>query len=112
MSQDGPLISRPERTFTALRDAVAAVAPQRLPEFFEKMQGAFVRAGEEDSGTPIHMFYREWAAVIEIERFPHAAARLHAAERAIDSQDPNIRNAAIREAGDIVRAAHREIAGG
>ena len=36
------------------------MAPGRLPEMFAKMQDAFVRAGEEGSVTPIHMFYREW----------------------------------------------------
>ncbi|EST24801.1 hypothetical protein [Streptomyces roseochromogenus] len=45
--------------------AVATVAPSRLPEFFEDLQKAFVRAGDEDS-----------------------------------------------EAGEIVRAGHREVAGG
>jgi hypothetical protein len=32
-----------------MRQAVAAVAPGRLPEMFSKMQEAFVRAGEEGS---------------------------------------------------------------
>lgn len=71
------------------------------------MQKAFVRAGDEDSVVPIRMFYRQWGVVIEIERHPELARRLHAAERAV----PQVRARAIREAGEIVRAAHNELAG-
>ena len=90
---------------------MAAVAPARLPEMYAKMQEAFVRAGEEGSVTPIHMFYREWAVIVEIERHPDIASRLQAAEQALTSADPGVRDAAIREAGEIVRTAHRSVAG-
>ncbi len=70
---------------------------------------AFSRAGEEDSVTPIRMCYRQWAVVIEIARHPLTAARLHAAEHATDDQDPNVRQQAIRDAGEIVCAAHQEV---
>jgi hypothetical protein len=50
--------------------------------------------------------------VVEIERHPMTARRLHAAERAMDSEDENVRARAIRGAGEIVRADHREVAGG
>lgn len=109
---DAPLIPRPDLTLAALRQAVATVVPSRLPEFFEDVQKAFVRAGDEDSVVPIRMFYREWGVVVEIERHPETARRLHAAEQAINSADPSVRDRAIREAGEIVRAAHREVAGG
>lgn len=105
------VIPRPELTLPALREAVARIAPGRLPEMFEKMQAAFVRAGEEGSVIPIHMFYREWAVIVEIERHPHVARRLHAAEQALISDDAQARDAAVREAGEIVRAAHQAIAG-
>lgn len=111
-ADDAPLMARPELTLPALRHAVATLVPSRLPEFFTDMQAAFVRAGDEDSVVPIRMFYRQWGVVVEIERHPQTAARLHAAERAVDSPDPDIRARAIREAGEIVRAAHHEVAGG
>lgn len=107
-----PLIPRPDLTLPALRQAVATVVPSRLPEFFEDVQKAFVRVGDEDSVVPIRMFYREWGVVVEIERHPETARRLHAAEQAINSADPAVRDRAIREADEIVRAAHREVAGG
>jgi hypothetical protein len=110
--QAEPVIPQPSPTLPALRQAVAAVAPGRLAEMFTSMQDAFVRAGEENSVTPIRMFYREWAVIVEIERHPEVARRLHAAERAMSSPDAQVREDAIREAGDIVRAAHRNVAGG
>ena len=109
--QGDPLIPQPSLTLPALRQAVAAVAPGRLPEMFTKMQEAFVLAGEQGSVTPIHMFYREWAVIVEIERHPEIARRLHTAEQALMSDDPRVREAAIRDAGEIVRAAHRTVAG-
>lgn len=111
LEQGEALIPRPSMTFPALRAAVAAVAPARLPEMYAKMQEAFVRAGEEDSVAPIHMFYREWAVIVEIERHPQTAMRLHTAEQSLMSDDAQVREAAIREAGEIVRAAHRIVAG-
>lgn len=112
MEHDGPVIPKLALTLPAFRQAVATVVPSRLPEFFEDMQKAFVQAGDEDSVLPIRMFYRHWGVIVEIERHPETARRLHAAERAVDSEDPDARSRAIREAGDIVRAAHREVAGG
>ena len=109
--QGDPLIPQPSLTLPALRQAVATVAPGRLPEMFTKMQEAFVLAGEQGSVTPIRMFYREWAVVVEIERHPETARRLHAAEQALMSDDPEVRDAAIRDAGEIVRAAHCSVAG-
>ena len=75
-----------------------------------KMQEAFVRAGEEGSATPIHMFYRDWAVVVEIERHPRMARCLHEAEAMLASEDAQVRDAAVHKAGEIVRAAHRAIA--
>lgn len=109
--QAGSLIPRPELTLPALREAVARVAPGRLPEMAEKMHAAFARAGKESSVVPVHMFYREWAVIVEIERHPQTARRLHAAERALRSDDAQVRGAAIREASEIVRAAHHAITG-
>ena len=53
---DGPIIPMPPLTLLALRQAVATVAPSRLPELFEDMQQAVVRAGDGGSVIPIQMF--------------------------------------------------------
>jgi hypothetical protein len=109
---DEPLIPMPVLTLDALRQAVAAVAPSRLPEFFQEIQDAFSQAGDEDSVFPIRHFYQRWGATVAIERRPSVAAHLHAAERAVADPDPNVRGRAIREAAEIVQAAYREVAGG
>jgi hypothetical protein len=59
---------------------------------------------------PRRMFHRQWGVVVEIERHPESARRLHAAEQAVSRPDAEVRERAIREAGEIVRAAHREVA--
>jgi hypothetical protein len=106
-----PLIVMPALTLDALRQAVAALVPSRLPEFFQEIQDAFTQAGDEDSVFPIRHFYQRWGATIAIERRPSVAARLHAAERALASPDAEVRDQAIREAAEIVQAAYREVAG-
>ncbi|WP_329350852.1 ATP-binding protein [Streptomyces sp. NBC_01261] len=83
---DAPLIPRPDLTLPALRQAVATVVPSRLPEFFEDVRRAFVRAGDEDSVVPIRMFHREWGVIVEMERHPETARR-----RAGDQQRRRLR---------------------
>ncbi|MFD3727818.1 hypothetical protein [Streptomyces sp. NPDC058671] len=67
----------------------------------------------EQSGIPpLRMFLVEWAAVIEIERFPDTARELRrAAYLAQIAEDPEESRRYVREAGDIVRAAHRAVGG-
>jgi len=57
---DEPLIPMPALSLPALRQAVATVAPSRLPEFFQEIQDAFTQAGDEDSVFPIRHFYQRW----------------------------------------------------
>ena len=92
---DEPLIPMPALSLPALRQAVATVAPSRLPEFFQEIQDAFSQAGDEDSVFPIRHFYQRWGAAIAIERRPSVAARLHAAERALADPDPAVRDQAF-----------------
>jgi hypothetical protein len=56
----------PALSLPALRQAVAAVAPSRLPEFFLEIQDALTQAGDEDSVFPIRHFYQRWGAAIAI----------------------------------------------
>jgi hypothetical protein len=52
----------PALSLPALRQAVTAVAPSRLPEFFQEIQDAFTQAGKENSVFPIRHFYQRWDA--------------------------------------------------
>ena len=112
MHGDEPLIAMPALTLDALRQAVAEIAPSRLPEFFQEIQDAFSQAGDEDSVTAIRHFYQRWGATVAIERRPSVAGRLHAAERALADPDADVRERAIRDAAEIVQAAYHEVAGG
>ena len=109
---DEPLIAMPALTLDALRQAVAAVAPSRLPEFFQENQDAFSQAGDENSVLAIRHFYQRWGATIAIKRRPSVATRLHAAERGLADPDAKVRERAMQEAAEIVQAAYHEVAGG
>jgi hypothetical protein len=78
-----------------------------------KMQEAFVLAGEQGTVTPIHVFYRERAVIVEIERHPEIARRFAHGRAGSDERrppgqgrcHPRCRRNRPR------RAAHRAVAG-
>jgi hypothetical protein len=96
----------------ALQEAVARLMPSRLPEFLADTRRAFDWAADQGSTEPIRRFLIHWGSIVAIERDPAKARRLHEAERRIDDPDPAVRQAAVREAGEIVRAARCEVVDG
>ncbi|TDD79993.1 hypothetical protein E1293_21850 [Actinomadura darangshiensis] len=108
---DEPIIPQPELTPSALRQAVAIVAPSRLDEFLDDLERAVAEAVDQGSIIPIRVFYVTWAEFVEIERHPETARRLHEAERAMASYDDEVRDRAVREISDIARAAGQAVAG-
>ncbi|KJS55544.1 hypothetical protein [Streptomyces rubellomurinus] len=72
-------IPRPDRTPTALKAALAVLAPDRLPEMVDGQTRAMAEAIEAGSVRPIHAFVAHWAAVVEIERIPESAKAYHRA---------------------------------
>ncbi|MCM1945134.1 MULTISPECIES: hypothetical protein [Streptomyces] len=108
----GELIPRPERTPAALRAALAVVAPERLPEMDASQRAAVTEAIEQSGITPLRMFLSEWAAVVEIERFPETARELRRAEYLAQiAEDPEESRRHVRAAGAIIRAAHEAVGG-
>ncbi|MFJ8662428.1 hypothetical protein [Streptomyces sp. NPDC093795] len=106
----GELIPRPEQTPFALRAALAVVAPERLPEMDAGQRVAVTEAIEQSGITPLRLFLIEWAAVIEIERFPETARELRRAEYLAQvAEDPEESRRYVQAAGDIIRAAHRAV---
>ncbi|WP_435969509.1 DUF6247 family protein [Streptomyces sp. Qhu_M48] len=106
----GELVPRPERTPAALRAALAVVAPERLSEMDASQREAVTEAIEQSSITPLRMFLVQWAAIIEIERFPDTARALRRAEYLAQvSEDPEESRRYVRTAGDIIRAAHEAV---
>ncbi|MCQ4046417.1 hypothetical protein ACFOSC_17795 [Streptantibioticus rubrisoli] len=109
---DGPLIPRPEKTFPALRAALAQVAPSRLPEMTAERDTVFTMATQHNSFGPIAMFQLKWATVIEIERFPGIAQRFHAAEQAAQgAEDREALDHAMCEIREIMDHARAQVAG-
>lgn len=110
LHHDGPIAPRPERTPEALREAIAALAPHRLPEMEKEKNETLAMAVAQNSIGPIRMFLLRWAVVAEIERHPETARRLRRAELvAQEAPDEATSRRAVREAGEIVREAHREL---
>ncbi|MFF7778702.1 hypothetical protein ACFZCG_30315 [Streptomyces tanashiensis] len=106
----GELIPRPERTPAALRAALAVVAPERLPEMDASQRAAVAEAIEQSGIIPLRMFLVQWAAAIEIERFPDTARELRRAEYLAQiAEDPEESRRYVRVAGDIIRAAHKAV---
>jgi hypothetical protein len=77
---DPELIPRPERTPDALREALAKVAPHRLPEMEQQKNEAIALAVASGSIAPLRGFLITWAVHIEIARRLDTASRLRAAE--------------------------------
>ncbi len=104
------LIPRPERTVTALKAALAVVAPDRLPEFQTEQADAITRAVESETLDPLRGFLLRWAVVVEVERQPDTAFRLHQAEylmQVAEDGDDSRRHAVA--VGEIIRAAYRAL---
>ncbi|MCX4550162.1 hypothetical protein OG204_15800 [Streptomyces sp. NBC_01387] len=106
----GELIPRPDRTPDALREALAVVAPARMPEMEREKDKALAEAVRQSSIDPLRGFLLRWAVVIEIERHPATAQRFHRAEYLAQvSADPETSRRHVRESGDILRAVYGEL---
>ncbi|MFG3101731.1 DUF6247 family protein [Streptomyces sp. NPDC048182] len=104
----GPLIPMPELTPDALRNAVARIAPSRLPALTQHLFEATTNAQQTQSLAPVRAFLHSWAVFVAIERHPARAERLRQLERVVDAgeQDPAEAIAGIRE---IREAAEAEV---
>ncbi|MFD7630783.1 DUF6247 family protein [Streptomyces sp. NPDC059851] len=89
-AEAGVLIPMPELTPAALREAVAKIAPSRVPDLTQHLFEATTSAQQTQSLAPLRAFIHSWAVFVEIERHPQRAARLHHLERLIQegAEDP------------------------
>jgi hypothetical protein len=63
---DEPLIPMPALSLPALRQAVATIAPSRLPEFFQEIQDAFTQAGDGWGSNSRPADYEEPVAALRV----------------------------------------------
>ncbi|GHG73594.1 hypothetical protein [Streptomyces griseocarneus] len=109
---DEPIIERPDRTIAALRQALARVAPSKLSLMESERDEVLTLAAETQSVGPVNGFLLRWAALVEIERHPATARRLHDAERRVRTAlDEGTMRAAAREVADIKAAARQAVGG-
>ncbi len=107
---DEPVIERPDRTISALRQALARVAPSKLPLMESERDEVLTLAAETQSVGPVNGFLLRWATAVEIERRPATARRLREAERLVrTTTDEETMRAAAREAAEIRAAAKRAV---
>ncbi|MGC5407069.1 DUF6247 family protein [Streptomyces sp. DT225] len=96
----------PPLTPESLRDAVARIAPSRLPTLTRHLFEATTNAQQTQSLAPLRAFVHSWAVFVAIERHPARAERLRELERIVDAgeQDPTEAIAEIRAIRDAAEA--------
>ncbi|EFL32866.1 predicted protein [Streptomyces viridochromogenes DSM 40736] len=96
----------PDLTPNALRDAVARVAPSRLPVLTQHLFEATTNAQQTQSLAPLRAFIHSWAVFVAIERHPARAERLRELERIVDlgEEDPSEAIAEIRAVREAAEA--------
>ncbi|MCX4691360.1 DUF6247 family protein [Streptomyces sp. NBC_01408] len=101
-----PLIPQPPATVTALRQAVAQVAPAALPAFTRELDQAADQSRQGSDLAPLQRFITQWAAYVYIQRQPHLAAELRRWEEAAATGDATQVRRAAAEIGRILDATH------
>ncbi|MGR4883189.1 hypothetical protein ACIPUC_27795 [Streptomyces sp. LARHCF249] len=101
-----PLIPQPPATVTALRQAVAQIAPAALPAFTRELDEAADQARQGSDLLPLQRFIAQWAAYVHIQRQPHLAERLRHWEDTAATGDAAQARRAAAEIGRILDAAH------
>ncbi|WP_406066725.1 hypothetical protein OG462_26495 [Streptomyces sp. NBC_01077] len=94
-ASDQPLIPQPPSTVTALRQAVAQIAPASLPAFTRELDQAADQARLGSDLAPLRRFTAHWAVYVHIQRQPGVAARFRELESVV----------AIGEADQVREAA-------
>ncbi|MEV0302003.1 hypothetical protein [Streptomyces prasinus] len=105
------LIPRPEQTPDALRTALAVVDPGRLEEMQDTKDGAFTKAVEWQSLSPVRSWVLTWARDIEIARRPALSSRLAQAQSRLEHEDPAIAEEALRELSTVLDEAMEAVRG-
>ncbi|GHF61913.1 hypothetical protein GCM10010218_49420 [Streptomyces mashuensis] len=101
-----PLIPQPPATVTALRQAVATVAPAALPAFTRELDQAADQARQGSDLAPLQRFIAQWSVYVHIQRHPRLAARYGQLEERATTGDAGEARRAASEIGRILDEAH------
>ncbi|MET7766139.1 DUF6247 family protein [Streptomyces sp. NPDC005393] len=107
-----PRIPQPPATVTALRQAVAQVAPAALPAFTRELDQAADQARQGADLAPLQRFTAQWALYVQIQRQPSVAERFRELEDLATTGDADQARKAATELGRILDAARAALAQG
>lgn len=110
LAAERPLIPQPPATVTALRQAVARIAPAALPAFTRELDQAADNSRQDSDLVPLRRFIAQWAAYVHIQRLPRLAERLRHLEDVAATGDASQGRSAASEIGRILDDAHAAVA--
>ncbi|WP_420833866.1 hypothetical protein [Streptomyces antarcticus] len=99
------MIPQPPATVTALRQAVAQIAPAALPAFTRELDHAADQARQGADLGPLQRFTSQWAAYVHIQRQPRLAGELRRWEAAATA------GGGRRSGEEVSAAGHLELLG-
>ncbi|OEV04383.1 DUF6247 family protein [Streptomyces oceani] len=106
-----PRIPQPPETVSALRQAVAQVAPASLPAFTRELDKAADLARHGSDLSPLRRFTAQWAIFVQINRDPGTARRFRELEDLAESGDATQARHAAAELGRMLDDARASVAG-
>ncbi|MGO4750982.1 DUF6247 family protein [Streptomyces sp. 2MCAF27] len=101
-----PLIPQPPATVTALRQAVAQIAPAALPSFTQELDQAADQSRQASDLSPLQRFIAQWAVYVHIQRQPDLAKEFRHWEDTAESGDATQARRAASAIGKILDDAH------
>ncbi|MER7763912.1 DUF6247 family protein [Streptomyces sp. NPDC097619] len=104
-----PLIPQPPATVTALRQALARIAPAALPAFTRELDEAADHSRQGSDLGPLRRFVAKWSVYVHIQRHPGPARALHHWEQQAETADGAGARHAAAEIGRILDAAHTAV---
>lgn len=111
LASGGPLIPMPALTPSALRTALAQIAPAQLPAFAEHLDRAAEQAATQSTIAPLRAFLQYWGEYVAIQRYPEQAARLRRLEATADAADDiEELTSVVSEIQQLLQWAQREAA--
>lgn len=105
-----PLIPQPPSTVTALRQAVAQIAPAALPAFTRELDEAADQSRQGSDLAPLRRFIAQWTAYVHIQRQPRLAEELRRWEDTAATGSATEARRAAAEIGRILDTAHAGLA--